>query len=211
MEYNTTRNNLIIPEYGRNVQKMVEYAKTIADKNERTRFSFLIVSVMGQINPQGVSGGDHQHKLWDHLQVIAEFNLDVDAPYEKPEPNILHAKPEKVEYSNNNIAYRHYGKNIMRIIDKAAAMDEGSDKEEVARMIATHLKKSYLTWNRESVNDELIADQLAELSDGKLSIPEGTVLASTSEILATQKKPKTPKTQNKSRDKGKSYRKNPRY
>ncbi len=192
MDYNTTRNKLIIPEYGRNIQKMVEYAINIPDKDERTRFAFLIVSVMGQINPQGSSGGDHQHKLWDHLHVIADFKLDVTSPYEVPEKDVLSAKPERMEYSNNDITFRHYGKNIMRIIDMAGNLEEGKDKDEVIKIIATHLKKSYLTWNRESVSDDLIAIQLKELSGGKLKLPEGTELTSTSELLTSQRKKQRP-------------------
>lgn len=188
MDYNTTRNKLIIPEYGRNIQKMVEFAINIPDKDERTRFAFLIVSVMGQINPQGSSGGDHQHKLWDHLHVIADFKLDVTSPYEIPEKDVLSAKPDAMAYSSNNIPYRHYGKNIMRIIDMATSLDDGEEKEAVIRIIATHLKKSYLNWNRESVNDELIAEQLKELSNGKLILAEGVELPSTSDLLSTPKK-----------------------
>jgi hypothetical protein len=195
MEYNTTRNRLIIPEYGRNIQKMVVYAIEIPDKDERTRFAFLIVSVMGQINPQGSSSGDHHHKLWDHLHVISDFKLDVTSPYEKPEKDVLSAKPDAMDYSSNNITFRHYGKNIMRIIDMATTLDDGPEKEAITKIIATHLKKSYLTWNRESVDDELIAEQLKELSDGKLQLPEGTVLTSTSELISSQKKKSTKREQ----------------
>ncbi len=213
MEYNTTRNTLVIPEYGRNVQKMVEYALAIPEKDERTRFAFLIVSVMGQINPQGSSSGDHQHKLWDHLHVISDFKLDVVSPYEKPERNVIFAKPEKMEYSNNEIRYRHYGKNIMRIIEMATNLDDGPDKDLVVKVIATHLKKSYLTWNRESVNDQLIMDQLTELSGGKLTLPEGTVLTSTSELLASppKKRQKTQQKHQRDNRQNKQRRRNPRY
>lgn len=206
MEYNTTRNKLIIPEYGRNVQKMVEFALTLTDKNERTRFSHLIVSVMGQINPQGSSSGDHLHKLWDHLYYISDFKLDVDSPYSPPEPQVIHGNPSIVEYSTNKIEYRHYGKNISRIIQKAIEFEEGPEKEELIRIIATHMKKSYLTWNRESVNDQLIIDHLKELSDGKLVLADSVTLASTNDILAIQKR-KSTKSQVKNKDKGRIKRK----
>jgi len=206
MEYNTTRNKLIIPEYGRNVQKMVEFALTLPDRNERTRFSHLIVSVMGQINPQGSSSGDHLHKLWDHLYYISDFRLDVDSPYSAPEPQIIYGNPAKVEYSTNQIEYRHYGKNISRIIQKAIEFEEGPEKEELIRIIATHMKKSYLTWNRESVNDQLIVDHLKELSGGKLILADTVTLASTNDILTIQKR-KSTKSQVKNKDKGRIKRK----
>lgn len=184
---------------------MVEFAINIPEKDERTRFAFLIVSVMGQINPQGSSGGDHQHKLWDHLHVIAEFKLDVTSPYEMPEKDVLSAKPDPMDYSNNNIPYRHYGKNIIRIIEMATTLEDGEEKDAVTKIIATHLKKSYLNWNRESVSDDLIADQLKELSGGKLILPEGTVLTSTSDLLSNQKK-KSQKSQQ--RNQGRDYKQN---
>ncbi|PID93732.1 MAG: hypothetical protein CSA95_06460 [Bacteroidetes bacterium] len=211
MEYNTTRNRLLIPEYGRNIQKMVEYAIQIPDKDERTRFAFLIVSVMDQVNPQETSGEDHLHKLWDHLHVIADFKLEVDSPYEKPSKETLNTKPERVPYANHDIPYRHYGKNILRIIEMATTLEEGPEKDAFIKVIATQLKKSYLQWNRESVNDELIAAQLKELSKGKLTLPEGVTLLSTNEILSQQKKQQKTQQRNNGKERQHKYKRKNRH
>lgn len=201
MEYNTTREKLIIPEYGRNVQKLIEYALTIEDKEKRNNMAHLIVHIMAQMNPQVRENGDYRRKLWDHMFFISEFKLDVDSPYPKPSPDILTEKPEPLEYKENEIKFRHYGKNVEKIITAAIEFKEGEEKDALIKTIANHLKKSYLNWNRESVNDELINQHLKILSDGKLSLKEDVQLNSTSEILAkTKKKKHTKRDHRDSRD-----------
>ncbi len=187
MEYNSQREHLIIPEYGRNIQKMVDYAKTIEDREKRTEAAKFIVSVMASMNQQNREAGDYKQTLWDHLFIISKFELDVDSPYPMPEKETLTRKPEKVMYSDNRIRFRHYGKNIEAIIKKAIEFEDGPEKDALIHAIANHLKKSYLNWNRESVDDVAIEKHLEILSDGKLSLSEDQTLTSTSDILARNK------------------------
>ena len=179
MEYNTTRGKLRISEYGRNVQKLVNLAKTIEDREQRTKFAKVIVGIMGQMNPQIRDSGDFRHKLWDHLHIIAKFELDVDSPYPAPTKEVLEAKPSKLEYSTNQIRYKMYGANIVKIIDKAKNFEDGPEKEALIHAIANHLKKSYLSWNRESVDDEQIFEHLKTLSRDDLRLAEELKLNTT--------------------------------
>ncbi len=200
MEYNTTRSKLVISEYGRNIQKLIEYAITIEDREKRNRVAKGIVNVMGQINPSYKENNEHKQKLWDHLFIISNFKLDVDSPFPKPSPEIINTKPEKVSYPSNNIHYKHYGRNIEKIIEKAAEMEDGEEKEALKKTIANHLKKSYLHWNRSSINDNVISDHLAELSNGQLELADDVRLNNTREILArTTKRKHTKHTSNNNR------------
>lgn len=186
MDYNTSRSKLVISEYGRNVQKMVEYAISLEDREARTRLANLIVNVMAQLNPTIREMNDYKQKLWDHLHIISGFRLDVDSPYPPPSRENLERKPEKVPYEYNGIKFRHYGKNIESIIKSAIELEDGPKKDELMVMIGNQLKKLYLNWNRESVTDEVIDAHLQELSDGKLRLPEGTVLTRSFDILQKQ-------------------------
>jgi hypothetical protein len=190
MEYNTTRNKLIISEYGRNIQKMIEYAITIEDSEKRNKSANLIINIMAQMNPRIRESGDYKHKLWDHMFLISDFKLDVDSPYPKPSKNTLYATPEKIPYQDNHIRFRHYGKNIEKIINKAIEYEDGPEKDALIKTIANHLKKSYLNWNRDSVNDELILDHLASLSKDNLKLNKEVRLNSTSDILERNRRKK---------------------
>ena len=190
MKYNTSRNKLVIPEYGRNVQKMIEYAMTIEDKEKRNKHAKLIVSVMGQMNPQFRDSIDNRHKLWDHMIIISDFKFDVDSPFPYPSKDILYAKPDKLPYKNNDIPFRQYGINLNLIIEKAIEYEDGPEKDALVKTIANHLKKSYLNWNRDSVNDELITKHLDVLSKGKLKLSDETTLNTTGDILARNRKKK---------------------
>lgn len=187
MEYNSQREKMIIPEYGRNVQKMIEYAKTIEDREKRTKSAEVIVRVMAGMNPQIKETSDYLHTLWDHLYIISCFELDVDSPFPMPAKEILLRKPDKVEYSSKDFRIKHYGKYIEKIIERTIELEEGPEKEALILIIANHLKKSYLNWNRDSVNDETILKHLEELSKGKLSITGTQFLSSTVDILARNK------------------------
>lgn len=193
MEYNTTRDKLIISQYGRNVQKLVKHCMTIEDREKRTNFAKLIIQIMGQLNPGARETGDFRHKLWDHLYVISEFKLDVDSSYEMPSPDVFTAKPDKIAYSENNIKYKMYGSNVDNIIKAAIKFEEGPEKDALVHAIANHLKKSYLNWNRESVDDDLIFEHLEVLSDGKLKLNKDLYLNTTSDILSRNKKKKVEK------------------
>jgi hypothetical protein len=187
MEYNSTRNKLIIAEYGRNVQKMIEYAVSVEDREKRNQLSKGIIRVMGQINPHLRDVADFTHKLWDHLFIISDFKLDVDSPYPIPSREILNIKPEKLPYSDRKFAFRHYGRNIELMIEKATSMEEGPAKERAVQIIANHLKKSYLTWNRDSVDDEVIVEHLKLMSKGELKLNDNFRLNSSFEILSKNK------------------------
>lgn len=190
MEYNTSRDKMKISEYGRNVQKLVEMAKTIEDRDQRTKFTKVIVGIMGQMNPTIRDSGDFRHKLWDHLHIIANFELDVDSPYPLPSRDILEIKPHKLSYGNRKIRYKMYGGNIVKIIDKAQDFEEGEEKDALIHAIANHLKKSYLSWNRESVDDDQIFEHLETLSKGELKLKDELKLNTTNEILSRNKKKK---------------------
>ena len=190
MEYNSERETMVISQYGRNVHKLINLAMTIEDREQRTAFTKVIVNIMGQMNPSIKDAGDYKHKLWDHLHYIADFKLDVDAPFPKPESRFQDIKPEPLEYKSNIIRYKTYGSNIAKIIEKATNYEEGPEKDALVYAIANHLKKSYLNWNRESVDDQQIIDHLKSLSNGKLELKEDRKLSSTNEILARNRKPK---------------------
>lgn len=179
MEYNTSQPKLIIPEYGRNIQKMIDYAITVADREERNKVARAIIDVMGQLNPHLRDVTDFKHKLWDHLFIISDFQLDVDSPYPKPTRETFQTKPELLKYPHKDIRYKHYGKTIELIIEKAKEYPDGDEKNELVSQIANLMKRSYLNWNRDSVNDEVILKQLEELSKGKLKLADPSALKST--------------------------------
>ncbi len=184
MDYNSTRENLIIPEYGRNVQKMVAYVMTVEDREKRTTLCKALVNIMAQLHPEQRDTADYRHKLWDHLYMISNFRLDVDGPFPAPSPEERKGRPQRIPYPQEVIKFRPYGKNIAKMIEKATTFEEGPEKDALVKNIANHLKKSYLNWNRDSVNDELITNHLAELSGGKLKLSEDTRLTHTNELLA---------------------------
>ena len=199
MEYNSSLPKMIIAEYGRHIQKMVDYAVTVKDNEERNKVAKAIIQVMGQLNPHLRDITDFKHKLWDHLFIISDFKLNVDSPFPKPDRKTFQTKPDKVEYPENKIKYKYYGRTIERIIEKAAKFKDGEEKDALVEMIANHLKKSYLNWNIDSVNDEVIIKHLTELSKNKLKLGENFKLSNTIDILARNKK-KTTTTHKNDRD-----------
>ncbi|MBA3706587.1 MAG: DUF4290 domain-containing protein [Bacteroidetes bacterium] len=199
MEYNTSLPKMIIPEYGRNIQKMIDFAITVKDREERNKVARAIIDVMGQLNPHLRDVTDFKHKLWDHIFIISEFKLDVDSPYPKPTAETFQTKPERVMYPSNDIRYKHYGKTVERIIAKAKEYPEGDEKNALVEQIANLMKRSYLTWNRDSVNDEVILKQLSELSKGQLQLADPSALRSTQTFV-----PRAPATNRGDRDKKKS-------
>ncbi len=173
MEYNTQREQLKITDYGRNVAKMIAYAKTLADREERNKMAHTIIDTMALVNPKVKERTDYRHILWDHLMIMANFELDVDCPYPvtREETDLL--KPHPLTYSDNKIHYRHYGRALEDMIKAVAEMPEGEEKSVLAEQIAHTMKRQYLQWNRDTVDDSLIVEQLTELSSGRLSLPEG--------------------------------------
>ena len=187
-DYNTSRNNMKLPEYGRNIQKMVEYLMTIEDRDQRNKMAQAVISVMGNMNPHLRDISDFKHKLWDHLSIMSDFKLDIDSPYKKPEPKVFNEKPRRVEYKLNEIKYKHYGRTLEMLIDAALKYPEGEEKEQLIKIIANHMKKSYLTWNREVVNDGEIFKDLKELSGGKINVDADLKLNDSREILSKNKR-----------------------
>jgi hypothetical protein len=183
-DYNSSRKKLILPEYGRNIQKMVNHIKTIEDRDERNKAARTVIAVMGNLNPHLRDVADFKHKLWDHLAIISDFELDIDSPYETPKKESLQSKPKKVPYQQHKIRKKHYGRSIVLMIEKAVALEPGEERDDLVKMIAYHMKKSYLTWNREAVSDEEIFNDMKTLSGGVLEVNPELKLPETKDILA---------------------------
>lgn len=194
MDYNTSRKRMVLPEYGRNIQKMVDYVKTIEDREKRNRMAKEIINIMGNMYPHFRDIADFKHKLWDHLAIMAEFDLDIDSPYEDPPKEKLNQKPDPVPYNNYNIKYKHYGKTIEMLLKEAGNFSEGEEKKALLEIIGNHMKKNYLAWNKDSVSDEQIFSDMEELSDGKLNIDREKIqLKDTKDILNKMRKKRNPR------------------
>ena len=174
--YNTERVRLYIPEYGRNVQKMVEYLKTIEDREQRNQQARAIIKVMEIINPAVKLQENFEHKLWDHLHIISGFSLDVDSPYPAPAPEILDERPLPVPLEKRPIKAIHYGRNIENMIDLVASMEDGDAKTEMIRSLAVYMRQQYMTWNKDNVADATILQDIEKLSDNRIRVPEGLTL-----------------------------------
>ncbi len=194
-DYNSSRKALALPEYGRNIQKMVDYIKTIEDRAERNRLANSIIGIMGNLNPHLRDINDFKHKLWDHLAIIAHFELDIDYPYDVPQPEMFQQRPRIVEYGTHDIRFRHYGKSIEVMIDTVCDLPDGPDKEKLITMIANQMKKSYLAWNRDTVGDDLILKDLKTMSRGRINT-DNIKLNEAREIV-TKKRNKRPMRKNK--------------
>ncbi len=191
LEYNSTRPYLSLPEYGRNVQKMVSFCKGVEDKEERNKVAQAIIKVMGQLNPHLRDIEDYTHKLWDHLYIMADFDLDVDSPYPIPQKETFQEKPARIAYPTGRPKYGHYGKAVQELIKKATDMEDPAEKKYLVNLIANLMKRFYLTWNRDSVRDEVILGHILELSDGKLQVaPEDVTFAATADIVSSNRRPK---------------------
>jgi len=212
MDYNTSRNKLVIPEYGRNVQRMVEYAIGIEDREKRNELAKYIVRIMTQMHLSAGYFGDYTQKIWDHLFIISDFNLDVDSPFPLPDRERIQSKPESVEYSDGKIRYRTYGRNLEKIIEKAVELEPGEEKDALIRLIASNLKKAYLMWNSSSIDDGQIIKDLDRMSSGKLVIPEDYEFPSAVELIGKKKSYSNNKKsyQSKGRDQKSNYRKSGR-
>jgi Domain of unknown function (DUF4290) len=212
-DYNTRRPQMVIPEYGRNIQKMIEHAISTEDRDERNKIAGAIISVMGQLNPHFRDIADFKHKLWDHLFIISDFKLDVDSPYPLPDKEVIFEKPEKMDYPTEKIKYKHYGKAIEDLIKVAVTFEEGDEKKALVETIANLMKKNYLAFNRDSVDDNLIVSDLKDLSNDKLHLDESFQLTGTNEILALVKKKRTNTNNNRNHKQGgkKQHYKKRRY
>lgn len=170
MEYNTQQRKLPLPEYGRSVQNMVDHALTIEDREERQRCANTIVNIMGGMFPQLRDMEDFRHKLWDHLAIMSDFKLDIDYPVEIVKKESLEVKPDRIPYSPNVIRFRHYGRFIQDLIKIAVDYPEGDEKKQLIKYIANHMKKDYINFNKDGVEDQKILEDLCELSEGRIKL-----------------------------------------
>ena len=170
VEYNSDRSQLALPEYGRNIQQMVNHCLTIEDREERTRCAYTIVQVMGNIVPQLRDEEDSKHILWDHLAIMSDFKLDIDYPYEIINQENLKVKPEPIAYGEENVRYRHYGKIMVDMIKQACTYEEGDERDELIMLIANHMKKVLLSISKDGVEDARVFNDLREISGGKIDI-----------------------------------------
>lgn len=170
MEYNTQQRKLPLPEYGRSVQNMVDHALTIEDREERQRCANTIVNIMGGMFPQLRDMEDFRHKLWDHLAIMSDFKLDIDYPVEIVKKESLEVKPDRIPYSPNVIRFRHYGRFIQDLIKIAIDYPEGDEKKQLIKYIANHMKKDYINFNKDGVEDQKILEDLCELSEGRIKL-----------------------------------------
>lgn len=188
MDYPTLQGKLIMPEYGRNIQQMVRHAMTIEDREERTRCVQTIINIMGSLFPYLRDVNDFKHKLWDHLAIMSDFKLDIDFPYDIVTAETLYTRPETIPYQNYRIHYQHYGKTLERMIERVADYEEGEERTELIRLIANQMKKCFLAWNKEVVDNRKIFEDLRELSRGKLDFTDESFrLVETKDVLHNKK------------------------
>ena len=211
LQYNSDRPDLIIPEYGRHIHLMVGQIIDIKDKDERNKKAKAVIDVMGNLNPHLRDISDFQHKLWDQLFIMSNFKLDVDSPFEKPEAELLAKKPKPMDYPKNPPKYRFYGSNLKKMIDAAIKWEEGEMKDALVYNIANHMKKCFLNWNKDTVDDNVIFDHLTELSGGKLSIKEDLLPLTSTEILLKMKSKNGNGPKSKSMNKPRKARNRKRY
>ena len=175
--YNTEVEKLRMPEYGRNVLKMVEQMKEIPDKRKRSEQAYAIVKVMESLNPQVHQQDNYMQKLWDHLYMIAGYDLDIDSPYPAPLPEVVASRPDPIPLNTRPIKARHYGRNIESILNLIASEPEGEVKTAMIRSLAIYMRQQYLIWNKDTVADETIFQDIERLSGGAVKVPEGLELS----------------------------------
>ena len=174
LKYNSQLKKLALPEYGRNIQQMVDYCCTIEDREERNKCAYTIIQTMGNLFPQLRDETDYKHKLWDHLAIMSDFNLDIDYPYEVVKEENLETKPERVDYHLDRIKFRHYGKIIEKMIERACDYPDGEEKDALVMLIANHMKKLIFQINKEDVDDAKIFKDLAYYSHGQIRLDVAT-------------------------------------
>ncbi|MBQ6193617.1 MAG: DUF4290 domain-containing protein [Prevotella sp.] len=174
LDYNTQREKLALPEYGREIQRMVDHAKTLPDKKERQRCAQTIVAIMDRMFPQNRQNADYKHKLWDHLALMSNFELDIDWPYDIHQAVDITTRPEPMPYPMKDIAVRHYGYMVFELFDKLKQMPPGKERDELARVTANQMKRNLMLWSHGSSDDEKVASDLARFTDGKIQLDLST-------------------------------------
>ena len=170
MEYNTQRPNLLLSEYGRGMQKMVDKVVEVEDRDLRSKLSVSLMNVMINLNPGIKDLDNYQQKLWDHLHIMSDFKLDIDGPFPKPIPELIHQKPEPIPYNNVRIKFRFYGRNLQYMVDRAARVENEEVKQSFINMIASFMTNSSRNWNNENLTPEVITDHLKILSKDRLHL-----------------------------------------
>jgi hypothetical protein len=206
MEYNTARELMQIPEYGRNIQKMIEFAKTIEDKDERNQAAKSIIKVMGQVNPALKNQEGLTHKIWDHMFIISGFDFDVDSPFPKPLKEDFELGPDRIPYPEIEMRFRHYGRVVLAMIEKVSAVEDSAERVKMGEALANVMKRAYLNWNRDSVEDRVIKKDLRELSNGKIEVPVEVELAASKDLIDPTLRASS-KQSNRKRKGGRSNRK----
>lgn len=204
MDYNSERPDLVIPEYGRNIQRMVEYAVTIKSQELRNQVANAIINVMGQLFPHLRDEENYKHKLWDHIFIMSDFKLDVESPYPKPSPQQFQDKPEIVNYPTNDIKFGHYGKILTQVLKTLTNFPDGEEKDRLIVDLANMMKRMYITGAQSTISDEVIIRQLKEFSGGEITWKEEWTLSTANELVPQQnvqnrkrKKPTKKKTRRK--------------
>jgi hypothetical protein len=169
-EYNSQREHIILKEYGRNVQKLVNYIRTIPDKQKRTQMATTLIELIKQLAPVAKEAQENPQRMWDDLYIMANFNLDVDNPYSTPDRSILQKKPRKMEYPQSEVRFKHYGKNIERLVQEAIKKEDPQEREEAAIYLGKLMKTFYSNWNKETIDDSVIVKDIAIMSKGKLTL-----------------------------------------
>ena len=177
MQYNSQRSNLVMKEYGRNVHKLIDLALVEPDREKRNRMVQGIIDVMGQLNPHLRNTEDYKHKLWDHLFLMADFKLDVDSPYPLPEREVLMRKPDPLPYPQERIKHKSYGKNLMRLVNKAIVEENPERKELMLKVIGNYIKVVHTNWIKENVSDENVKVEINTISDGQLALSDDMQLS----------------------------------
>lgn len=188
MDYNSNRKKLIMPEYGRNIQSMVDQVVAIKDREERNAAAQRTIEIMGNLFPYLRDVPDFKHKLWDHIAIMSDFELDIDSPYDPPKREELSTKPDKMAYPQGRIRTRHYGKVLEEIASEAVKMEDGELRTKLVELIANYMKKSYLVWNNDSVDDAQIIKDLKSIFRGKIDIDKDLALIDTKELLSRARK-----------------------
>ncbi|MCL2132993.1 MAG: DUF4290 domain-containing protein [Bacteroidales bacterium] len=176
-EYNTQRKKLVLPEYGRYIQRMIQQVSEIEDREKRNEQIRAVVSVMGELNPHLRDVNDFKHKLWDHVHIISDFSIDIDSPYPMPTRESFQERPQTIPYPSTPVKIMHYGRGIQNMVEALAERPDNEERQTVAIMIATYMKRDYLMWNKDIVTDEIILRDLTSLSKGRITFPPDTKLA----------------------------------
>lgn len=172
MDYNTQREKLLMPEYGRHVQEMINFVKNLPDKEKRNEQIQAVVAVMGTLNPQLRDINDFKHKLWDHVQIISDFQIDINSPYPMPTKETLTTRPNSIPLQKSLIKAAHYGRNIQNMIEVIAVREDDEVKTHMIKTLASYMKQQYLIWNKDTVSEETIFKDIYNLSDGRITVPE---------------------------------------